>query len=136
MPDNGVSTDGRKRVVDDSRADRNTMFLALYTNAVPWNPTNTVVMYTEPTYTGYARIPITSWGPAFVNGLSQAESDAATYSFNGTAGGVVTIQGYFVVDGGGLLFGAVSNEVPGGVPFYVPGGSYNVTPKFIAGDLC
>lgn len=122
---------GKKaKLLEQVRAYLNTLEYHLFVNAHVPADADTVVVYSEPADTGYAKKSAVGFTASYLNGLNQGETDAPNITFGPftlSAGGF-TIQGYYVVDpaDGALVYAEAATT-----PFTVSavGQSYTIQPK-------
>ncbi len=77
--------------------------LHLFTNNKTPAPDDTPSDYTEPSFTGYNPINLSSWGNVFINGDGKAQMDEILREFTFGGGSPEYIYGYFVTTAGGVL---------------------------------
>lgn len=93
--------------------------------------------FVEATFSGYARVQISSWGtPVQVaTNLVRAQHPSVVF----TAAGIGTtnqIYGYFILKSdGSTLLTWEENGVSGGVPMTVDGATYTVTPRLESAEM-
>jgi hypothetical protein len=104
--------------------------LALYVNNRTPVITDTLANYTEASFPGYARINLTGWNTAFLNGASKAETDELVRVFTQSSVPTPqqTVYGYLVIDNVGNLAWAELNP-SGGVLMNGAGQTYTVLPR-------
>lgn len=71
----------------------------LYSNPVLYDKSNTLAMYTESAFPGYAPVIGAGWSAPFVNASGDAESDTPQlfFQYAGTSG-TATVHGLYVTD--------------------------------------
>lgn len=86
--------------------------LKLYVNDVSPDENSVAAQFTEPTYTGYADVPLVM-NNASVNDQGVVGSQSNLCSFRVTStGGTDLVYGFFVVTDGGILVSATRFETP------------------------
>ena len=130
----GVSTDGQIEQLAALKAFLQTLTLHLYSNAVAWDPNNSVGSYVEVSWPGYAPIATTGWQTAYATTDGYAEIDEVIRGFSVVSGGPYIVQGYYLTTPDGNLFAAASNEIVGGQPMSV-GETYYVQCKYVGGVI-
>lgn len=124
-----VQSAGLLKLLEDTKADRNGYQLCLFVN--DYVPTQATVIgdLTEASFGGYARITTDSWGTAFINAATIAESDEVLRTFTVTGAPLTqTVYGYFLLDAAGVLIAAERNPA-GGTPMTPAGTVYPVWPR-------
>jgi hypothetical protein len=106
--------------------------LRLYTTAITPAVGDTAAAYlaAEASFPGYAPIPLTSWGSAYLVSSGLAEIDEIIRVFTlSSSGGPYPIYGYFIVDSGlSLIWAGLNSAAP--VNLTNAGDSYSVQPKY------
>lgn len=111
-----VCRQGLVDILDDQKGERNNWTLHLFQNDVTPTDTFSNASVTEATFSGYASVPLNSWGDAFVNAANIGESDETLRTFTHNGGGVGnTIYGYFIRDGAGDYVAGERNPAGGTV---------------------
>jgi hypothetical protein len=112
-----------------------TLRIRLFQNDHVPTAIDVVGAYTEANFNGYASILTNNWGPAFVNGGFDGETDEVNRTFTATNGAVVnTIYGYYFTDPAGNLIYAERNPA-GGYVINAGGQTYTVLPRLVLTDF-
>lgn len=92
----------------------NTLTLRLFQNNHVPAQGDTAASYTQANFTGYAAIPLTAWGNAFLNAASDGEIDETNRMFTQTGAAVTcNVFGYYITDGfGNLIYAERSALAP------------------------
>jgi hypothetical protein len=90
---------------------------------------DTAAAYTEATFSGYAGIPLTSWGTPYLSADFHAWIDEVLRTWTCTASSPAnTIYGYYVLGAGGRLLWAELAATS--VAINAAGQTYSVLPRF------
>ena len=114
-PDNYIPNSGAEsNLAAWSAGDLLGAIAHLYSNNVPFLPTNTPGSYVESSWPGYIPQPIITWTPPFINGQGKGEIDSNLLAFNLAAkSGSYLSYGMYLTDSTGAKLLLV-------MPFFEP----------------
>src|SRR5262245_7299026 len=105
-----ICNEGKLALLNAKKSYLNTLYLALYQNNHTPVAGDDVTAYTECSFNGYVRQPLTAWGNPFLNAAGKAESDEVVHTFTALDGSVANqVFGYMVLDVNGRLVWAELN---------------------------